>query len=186
MNAAVNNVLAKAAVGADPVRRGGHSGFPPIPDAWVHPPPARWGKILRIPVDDNYFETKVAFQYHTNHSFGIMGADVWPSEEQIPLEERILLLTVRDLSVDWGRAIVGRRNAVMNYRRQSDFVTRLVKDAAFSNDDPGGELYVVLADGALPDSEVGQEQLKEELRNTSNEYWAARAVHFVTKLPATS
>src|SRR5207249_881260 len=112
--------------------------------------------------------------------------DVWPSEKEIPLEERILLLTVRELSIDWGRAIVGRRNAVLNYRRQGESVTPLVKEAAFASDDPRGDLYVVLAHGALPTSVEAQQQLKEELRRTSNEYWAATAVHFVDELPTSS
>jgi hypothetical protein len=184
MNSAINRALAKVTVGADPIRRGGHSPVGPVPESWVNPHPLRWQTILRIPVDDNYFETKAAFQYHTDHSFGVMASDAWPSETEIPLEERILLLTVRDLSIDWMRAAVGRRNAVLNYRRPRDLVTRLVKEAAFTSDDPGADMYVVLTDGTRVAAADEEEALKDELRGTSNEYWAARAVHLVDRLPA--
>jgi len=184
MNSAINRVLVRAAAGVDPIRRGGHSPLGPVPESWVNPHPSRWQKILRIPVDDHYFETKAAFQYHTDHSFGVMGSGAWPSEEEIPLEERILLLLVRDLSIDWMRAAISRRNAVLNYRRPTDLVSRPVKEASFTSDDPGAELYVVLADGCgLTDADETK-ALKDELRGTSNQYWAASNVHIVDKLPA--
>jgi hypothetical protein len=189
MNTALDRVLAQAAAGAYGSGRGGYptgrqySTYLPVPERWVNPHPSRWQKILRQFDDDHYFETRAAFQYHTDHSWRIMGAGIWPTDEDIPLEERILLLTVRELSIDWGRAIAGLLHAVKNYRRPDAPLVSPVAAAVLSSDEPHAELYVVLADGALPPTTTEQRKLKEELRTTVNDRWMPATVHFVDTLP---
>jgi hypothetical protein len=175
INTAINKVLGKAAVAANPPV--GRSPFPPVPAAWLNPHPSEWQRILRAPWGEQFLETRVAFQYHTNDSYGVMGADVWPSEHQIPFEERILLLTVRELSVDYQRTMAD----------VADKLRRLpgspVKEVALIPNEPHGVLYVVLSDGAQPDAAQARHELKERLRQTSTEEWIASEVVFVDQIP---
>jgi hypothetical protein len=66
----------------------------------VKPPIRDWRSLLHWASDDEYFETRAAMQYHADYTHGVMAKGIWPTDDEIPFEERILLLMVRHLSVD--------------------------------------------------------------------------------------
>lgn len=175
---AERELLAKMAAEI-PLPSRGRGGRPGVqwPQEWERPEPSTWQKILAAPFDDYYFQTRAGMQYGADFRYTRSASGIWPSDEEIPVEERVLLLMVREISIDY-------------YRTLADVAEKLVRvpgsrvrKAALIPNEAGGTLYVVLKNGAVPQSIEEQELLKEELRQTSMREWMASAVVFVDELP---
>jgi hypothetical protein len=153
---------------------------PGWPREWTEPEVDSWPWLLKEAEEPN-LETRIGFAYHTDHMF--RGRATWPDEAEIPLEERILCVLVRDLHIDHCRALQGLLHAIRYWRCPADPFASPVVAVGLADGRRGSDAFVVLSNDArlLPEPELSE--LNLTLRQTVRPIWSPAHVHFVDRLP---
>lgn len=159
----------------------------PAKPNWIRPEPKDWRSLLADSrFDLDYFESSAAGQYSLDDTMRKIEASYWPREEAIPLEERIMILVVRQIAIDRARAIESWLRNVKRFAlfdRDGHVLGRPVRNAGLSSPAPDAELYVELEDDAWPRTTEARNKLTNQLAEVVNPHWRPADVRLVKKIP---